>query len=316
MVHGLVSHNSEPNLQQIPREGLIKRLFGTRFGKRGCLYQADLSQIELRLLACACGDPRMVAAYVNGQDLHSLTASNIFRLPYEHFLEEYDIWLQKNGKNKEAKELKRKRKISKTANFLTGYGGGALGFQSSLATQGIYLPIEECETHLNNFFDTYPYLKVWISYYKRAIQEKGLAVSPTGRVRILDEVFSDDPQQSNKALRAGVNHAIQSWASDMMLGCLVAIEHLMREDNLESMLISTVHDSLVIDAVREEIPKVHEIVTGVLENIPEVLQVVFGEQFDTSTIICPLGGSYEVGPNYLDQKTIGDKPDWDQLLAV
>lgn len=305
-----------PNLQQIPRDGLIKTMYSSRFGRElGCLYQGDLSQIELRLIACVCGDPTMVKAYVDGVDLHSLTTHNVFKIPMEHFSEDYEMFLQKHGRAKEVKELKGKRKIGKTLNFLTGYGGGAFGFQSALALQGVYLEIEECEKFLASFFETYPYLRTHIGLYKSFVQTAGLAVSVTGRVRILEEVFSEDPQSANKALRAAYNHLVQASASDIMLACLVAIEAMMREAGLQSILVSTVHDSLVIDALRAELPQVHEIVNGVLQNIPEVLKIVLGPEFDLSWLLLPLAGDCCAGVDYLHEVKLPKhlNVDWDEF---
>jgi DNA polymerase I-like protein with 3'-5' exonuclease and polymerase domains/uracil-DNA glycosylase len=308
----------DPNLQQLPREGDVKSMFVSRWskmGRKGCLYQGDLSQIELRLLAAVCGDPSMVKAYFDEVDLHSLTTSRIFKIPYEHFSKDYMKFLQKNGKDKEAKDLDQQRQIGKITNFLTGYGGGSFGLQNTLAARAIYLPIEECEMIIESFFDAYPSLKKHIQKYKWFIQESGVAVSIFGRVRIFEEVFSEDKEAISKALRAGYNHLIQSTASDMMLMALVAIENLMREAGLESMLVSTVHDSLLIDALQEELPQVHEITDMVLNNFDKVLPTYFGDDYDTSWMIVPITGDCEVGLNYLDSKKIrGDKIDWDELL--
>ena len=81
------------------------------------------------------------------------------------------------------------------------------------------------------------------------------------------------------------------------------------------MLVSTVHDSLLIDAKRSELPKIHEICDPIINNIPEVLKLFFGESYDTSWIIAPVTGDFEVGVNYLDQRKVsGSNPDWDALL--
>ncbi len=318
LAHGFVNHNSNPNLQQLPRDGLIKKMYQSRFGLRGCIYQADLSQIELRLLAAACGDPTMVKAYVDGVDLHSLTTSHVFKLPYEHFSKEYLRWLQDNGRGNEVKGIEGSRKIGKTLNFLTGYGGGAYGFQSALALQGVYIELEECERHLAAFFETYPMLRTHIGLYKNFIQEHGLAVSITGRVRVLDEVRSEDPGLSNRALRAGYNHLIQSTASDMMLMSMLAIESMMRDAGLESILVSTVHDSLVIDAVRAELPQIHDIVDMVLNSMPQVLSELIGPEFDGSALqFVPLTGDASFGKTYYDEVKIGSgSVDWDRLFEL
>jgi len=203
-----------------------------------------------------------------------------------------------------------------TVNFLTGYGGGAFGLQTSLASQGIYMSLDECENILESFFDAYPSLRRYLSYYKNFILNNGVAVSILGRVRIFEEVFGDNEEAKAKALRAGCNHLIQSTASDMMLICLMVIEACMRNEGLESLLVSTVHDSLVIDAMRHELPAVHGIVDEVLNNIPSVMTAVFGSHYDTSWCIVPFAGDSEVGPNMLDAKKISTNPDWDALLAA
>ena len=305
----------DPNLQQLPNDSIVKRMFTSRFGERGCLYTADFSQIELRLLAAASGDGNMMEAYFKDLDLHSLTTARIFNLDYEQFSKENMKKLQEAGKSKEAKELDLKRKIGKTCNFLTGYGGGAFGLQTTLANSQVYLPLEECEDIIEKFFDSYPTLKMHLAYYKQFIKQKGVAVSIFGRVRIFDEVFGEDKEAESKALRAGANHLIQATASDMMLICLHVIEFLMRQAQLESILISTVHDSLLIDAVKTELPQIHEIVDSVLNNIPDVLKLVFGDDYDTSWCLVPFGGDSEVGLNYLDtQKIPKNDIDWERLL--
>jgi len=316
VAQGFINHNTNPNLQQIPREsGGIKRLYSSRFKERGCIFQSDLSQIELRLLAAACGDSAMVKAYVDDVDLHSQTTSLVFNIPYETFSDDHQIWLQKNGKADEVKKLAGKRKLGKILNFLTGYGGGALGFQSACALAGVYLQLDECEKLLENFFAAYPDLKTHIGHYKRFVQDNGCAVSITGRVRIFEEVFSDDKQRINKALRSGYNHLIQSTASDMMLFSLIAIERLMEDYQLESKLICTVHDSLVIDAITDELPQVHEICDSVFKNMPDVISTLV-PGFDTSWCIVPFDCDHEVGYNYMDAVKVPKRNvDWDDISA-
>lgn len=303
-----------PNLQQLPRDGDVKSMFVSRFGSRGCLYQGDLSQIELRLLAAGCGDHEMVRAYKENVDLHTLTTSRIFNVPYENFEKSYFEKLQKQGRDKEAKDLNEKRQVGKTVNFLTGYGGGAFGLQTTLAARGIYKELEECEVIIESFFSAYPALKKHLGLYKSFIMDHACAVSIFGRVRIFEEAWSNDKEAVSKAMRAGCNHLIQSTASDMMLIALTVIESLMADANLESMLVSTVHDSLIVDAVRAELPEVHDIVNYVLNNFHEVLPSVFGPDFDTSWMIVPFAGDSEVGHSYHAMQSVGENPDWDKLL--
>lgn len=305
----------DPNLQQLPRDGEVKSLYISRFGKRGCMYQGDLSQIELRLMAAACGDPTMIQAYFDETDLHTLTASRIFNTAYEQFSKDHMRWLQEHDRDKEAKELSQKRNIAKTVNFLTGYGGGAFGLQNVLAAKSIYIKIEDCEAIIESFFASYPALQRFLMHYKHFILEKHVAVSIFGRVRVFEEVLGDDQEAKAKALRAGCNHLIQSTASDMMLLALVAIEDMMKEADLESILISTVHDSLLIDCIQDELPQVHDIVTTVLNNFPVLLPTMLGEDFDTSWMLVPFTGDCEVGLDYLSAKAIPkENIDWHKLL--
>lgn len=315
---GLIHHNSgrDPNLQQLSSSTTIKRIYTSRFGDVGRLYGVDLSQIELRLIAAACGDESMVRAYREDIDLHSMSQSKIFNRPYEQCTKEYMIELQQAGHNDEAKKLDMERKISKTINFLTGYGGGAHGLQATLANSGIYFEIEKCEGFLDAFFESYPALREYLGYYKGFIAENGVAVSISGRVRVFEEVFSDNKQFANKALRAGCNHLIQATASDMMLICMGTIEGIMRAEGMQSMLISTVHDSALIDGPKDEIPTCHDISMSVLCNMPEVMKAWFGPDFDTSWMIVPFKGDAEVGKNYLESKKLSmSNNDWDEVLG-
>lgn len=313
-----------PNLQQLPKEGMkyesvdlqVKKMYRSRFGQRGCLYGADFSQIELRLLAACSGDASMVDAYFKNIDLHTLTTSRIFNLSYDNFSKDHMQWLEKNGRAKEAKELKLSRDIGKTVNFLTGYGGGGFGLQTVLANRQVYKQLDWCENLVKAFFESYPAVRDFLSFYKRFIKETEVAVSLFGRVRVFEEVSGGDKEAESKALRAGCNHLIQSTASDMMLVCLVVIEQMMRDARLDSMLISTVHDSLVIDAIREELPQVHEIVDLVLNNMPDVFKTYLGEDYDTSWMIVPFAGDSEVGHNYGEMRAVPTEGavDWDKLL--
>lgn len=306
----------EPNLQNQPSDALVKKMYTSRFGELGCMYAGDLSQIELRLLAAVCGDRAMVRAYLDELDLHTMTTAGIYGEKYETYTKENMEKLQQEGKGDRAKELDLQRRVGKTCNFLTGYGGGAFGLMTVLASSKVYKSLEECEEILEKFFRAYPGLKDYLGYYKKFIANNGVAVSLLGRVRVFEEVFGEDKEAKAKALRAGCNHLIQSTASDIMLICLIAIEDMMREYGLQSIMVSTVHDSLLIDALRSELDEVHEIVDYVLNNIPDVLKLYFGHDYDTSWILVPLTGDCEVGLNYLDMNKIpAEGPiDWDELL--
>lgn len=98
-----------------------------------------------------------------------------------------------------------------------------------------------------------------------------------------------------------------------MLIALIVIEELMRQQNLESIMVSTVHDSLVIDAIQDELPVIHEIVLSVLNNFPEVLKGFLGDDYDTSWMLVPFTGDSEVGKDYLSMYKLETSPDWDKI---
>ena len=185
-----------------------------------------------------------------------------------------------------------------------------------LAAKSIYLAQEECENIIQLFFDSYPALRSLLSFYKYFIEDNRAAVSIFGRVRPFIEAVSSDSEYKSKALRAGCNHLIQSTASDMMLVALMAIETRMREEDLESILISTVHDSLLIDGVKEERDIIHEICAEVMNNFDIILPLILGEGFDTSWMTVPFTGDFEAGKNYLNMRKVPlIDPDWDEILA-
>jgi len=100
-----------------------------------------------------------------------------------------------------------------------------------------------------------------------------------------------------------------------MLIALMAIEDLMRQEGLESQLVTTVHDSLAIDTVRDELPAVHNIAYPVLNNFEAVMRGMFGDDYDMSWLTVPIVGDCDVGPSYYDLRKIPESNiDWDKLL--
>lgn len=208
-----------------------------------------------------------------------------------------------------------------TVNFLVSYGGGGFGLQTTLAEEGVYRTLEECEGWVEAMFDTYPSLRRYVSMYKRFVLRHGCAVSLLGRVRPLEDAYSDDYGRHNKALRAGFNHLIQATASDMMMICMSLIDQMSKDRCLESMLVSTVYDSLVFDVRRQELPALHDIVALVLDNIPEVVPLVLGEDACDFRWLhtVPFEWDAEVGPNYGSLAKVGAgtgaEIDWMKLLG-
>ena len=294
VAHGLVHHNSsrDPNLQNIPNKGggLIKRAYVSRFGEDGVLLQADFSQVELRIAGCYYNEPTMVQAYLDEQDLHTLTGQAIY--------------VQSTSGKKPADYLKLDKKTqkgwrtrAKRTNFGIIYGIGPPGLQSTLKKDGVFVTMDECKALVSAFFKARPGLKRGIERTQGRVAKSGYLESFTGRRRRVPEVFCADEQLVARALRQSINFPIQSGASDCTLMSLVLIRREMKRRGLKSQIILTVHDSIVFDCVVDEFLEVAQLAKEIMENLPKLSeQVLPGVKWDWLTV--PLVADFEVGPNW------------------
>ncbi|OPZ66029.1 MAG: DNA polymerase I, thermostable [Firmicutes bacterium ADurb.Bin506] len=233
VAQGFVNHNTrDPNLQSTPNKGasVIKRMFVSRFGDDGCVVQFDYSQIELRILAAVSGDPKMIAAYENGEDLHTVAACMIFSTTVE----------QHKALPKD--EQKRRRTVAKRINFGIAYGIGAPGIQHSLQSDGVQVTVEEAKKFLDTFYSKFPRVGKWIEKIEASTEDDFFSRSLFGRRRRLEQVRSFDKDTKSRAKRQAVNHVIQSTAADFTWTSLILMDQeiALRSGRKPSMIMPTI----------------------------------------------------------------------------
>lgn len=216
---------NNPNLQQIPTDSGFRSCFIASKGYK--LITADYSQIELRIMAEVSEDPAFLKAFTQDLDLHSLTASQMFRIP-----------LAKVGKDK--------RFQAKSINFGLMYGRGAL----SLSTQ-IGLSVEESRKLLDVYFSSYKKVKRWLDNVGRMAVRDGGVRTLGGRRRMftIPERSSPDYERLISSVeRQGKNMPIQGTSADITKYALAYIYRELKDKNLDAGLIHTVHDEIVVEA--------------------------------------------------------------------
>ena len=220
---------NNPNLQQIPADSGFRSCFIASPNYK--LITADYSQIELRIMAEVSGDPAFLKAFQEDVDLHTLTASQMFRIPIE-------------------KVNKDKRFQAKSINFGLMYGRGS----ASLANQ-IGLSVEESKELLDVYFSKYKKVKFWLDEVGRQAIKQGYVRTLGGRKRMFnlpDKADMDYQKLIGAVERQGKNMPIQGTSADITKFALVYIYNKIREDGLDAYLVHTVHDEIVVEA-REEI---------------------------------------------------------------
>lgn len=256
--------STAPNLQNIPvREALGREIRRAFIPDEGCLFlSADYSQIELRLMADFSHDPIMVDAFLQGEDVHAITAAKIFH---------------KDVKDVTADE----RRAAKTANFGILYGISAFGLSSRLG-----IPRAEAKDLIDNYYNTFPTVRKFQSDAVEHARENGYVETRMGRRRMLPDINSKNPTVRGYAERNAVNAPLQGTAADVIKKAMIAIYGDMKQKKMKSRMIMQVHDELNFNVVPEELPKLQELVTRRME--------------ESYRGLVPLTASSGVASNWLD----------------
>ena len=235
--------SSEPNLQNIPiRTKLGSRLRQFFIAGPGCkLVDADYSQIELRILAHISGDETMKNAFLTGQDIHRSTAAKIYGLPLEMVTPQL-------------------RSSAKAVNFGIVYGIGAF----SLA-RDIGVTVKEADDFIKNYLATFPGVKEYMDSTIAAGREKGYVTTLFGRRRALPELASKNFNLRSLGERMAMNTPIQGTAADVIKLAMVRVWRRLRDEKMESRLILTVHDELIVEAPEAEAAKAAAILQEEME---------------------------------------------------
>ncbi|WP_081661786.1 DNA polymerase [Gillisia sp. JM1] len=221
--------SSKPNLQNIPSQTIGKQLRACFKTPKGySLIGADYSNIELRVTAHLSQDKKMLNAYRTDVDLHTLTTSKIFNIPYEEVTKE-------------------KRGVGKTVNFGLLYGMSAFGLSEKLSREGTGYTIEECTQFINDFFELYEGVKKFSDDLIYRATTKGYAETMIGRRRPLPELQSNDTSEREAGKRKALNTPIQGTAADILKIAMVSIYNRLKKEGLKSKMLLQVHDELLFE---------------------------------------------------------------------
>ncbi len=229
--------STEPNLQNIPVRMELGRLIRKAFvPDPGCVFlDADYSQIELRVLAHMSGDEKLIQAYREAQDIHRLTASQVFHVPFD-----------------EVTPLMRRN--AKAVNFGIVYGISSFGLSQDLS-----ISRKEAADYIEKYFQTYPKIKAFLDGLVKDAKEKGYAVTLFGRRRPVPELSSGNFMTRQFGERVAMNSPIQGTAADIIKIAMNRVYRRLREENLSSRLVLQVHDELLIETREEEAEQVSRI---------------------------------------------------------
>lgn len=236
---------TDPNLQNIPIRTEIgrqlRKIFVAPAGSK--LIDADYSQIELRILAHISGDKNMIEAFNNNQDIHAITASQVFDVPLEEV-------------------TKQMRSEAKAVNFGIVYGISDFGLGANIG-----ISRKKAKIYIEKYFEKYPGIKKFMTDTVETCKEKGFVETLWGRRRYVPEINSNNYNVRQFGERVAMNAPIQGTAADVIKIAMIHIQKALEENNMKSKLILQVHDELVIEAPDEEVEKAKGILVNEMENV-------------------------------------------------
>ena len=240
--------STEPNLQNIPMRTELGRLIRKVFvPKDGYVFtDADYSQIELRILAHMSEDQGLISAYHEGDDIHAITASKVFHVPFE-----------------EVTPLQRRN--AKAVNFGIVYGISSFGLSQDLS-----ISVGEAKEYMEKYFETYPKVR---EYQDKAISDaktRGYSTTMFGRRRPIPELKSGNYNLKQFGERVAMNAPIQGTAADIMKIAMINVFFRLKREKLKSRLILQIHDELVIETATDETEAVSGILTEEMEKAVEL----------------------------------------------
>lgn len=229
--------STEPNLQNIPVRMELGRLIRKVFlPADGCVFiDADYSQIELRVLAHMSGDEKLIAAYRQAEDIHRITASEVFHVPFD-----------------EVTPLQRRN--AKAVNFGIVYGISSFGLSQDLS-----ISRKEAQQYIEKYFETYPGIKGFLDGCVEQAKEQGYSVTMFGRRRPVPELKSSNFMQRSFGERVAMNAPIQGTAADIIKIAMIRVNERLKREQLRARLLLQVHDELLIEAPLEEVDQVQRI---------------------------------------------------------
>ncbi|MCM1023420.1 MAG: DNA polymerase I [Prevotella sp.] len=222
--------SAEPNVQNIPvRTELgrnMRKFFVAEEGK--VLLDADYSQIELRILAHMSGDKNMQEGFLNGMDIHTATAAQVFDMPADMVTSEM-------------------RRAAKAVNFGIVYGIGAFSLSKDIG-----VTVAEADRYIKNYFAKYPNIHSFMDGTVADAQESGYAVTMFGRRRPIPELKNSNKNVQAFGKRAAMNAPVQGTAADIIKIAMIKVYRRLKAENLDARLILQVHDELIIEVSEKD----------------------------------------------------------------
>ena len=240
--------STEPNLQNIPVRMELGRLIRKVFvPKPGCVFvDADYSQIELRVLAHLSRDERLIQAYRDAEDIHRITASQVFHIPFD-----------------EVTPLQRRN--AKAVNFGIVYGISSFGLSQDLS-----ISRKEASEYIEKYFETYPGIKSFLDGLVENAKKNGYVTTLYGRRRPMPELKSSNFMQRSFGERVAMNAPIQGTAADIIKIAMIHVSERLKKEQLKSRLILQVHDELLIEAEESELEQVKTILREEMQGAAEL----------------------------------------------
>jgi len=238
--------SSNPNLQNIPiRTELGREIRAAFVPQRGWkLIVADYSQIELRLLAHMSRDAVLLDAFLNGEDIHTRTAAEVFGVPPLMVTAEH-------------------RRNAKAVNFGIVYGQTPFGLSQSLGIER-----KEAELYIRAYFERYSGVRRWLDLTIADVRRTGVSVNLFGRRRPIPDMNSRNPNARNFAERTAVNTPLQGAAADLIKLAMIRIDEKLR--GMQAKMLLQVHDELVLEAPPEEVEEVSALVKSAMEGVKKL----------------------------------------------
>ena len=239
--------SSNPNLQNIPVRTEQGREFRKAFvpddPAASVMMSADYSQIELRVMAHLSGDEHLCAAFREGRDVHSATASKIFGVPVEDVTPD-------------------QRRMAKTANFGIMYGISSFGLAQRLKTSR-----SEAKSLIDGYFASFPAVRSFIDETLRRARESKYTETLFGRRRYIPDIDSHNANVRAFAERNAVNAPIQGTAADIIKIAMIRVAACLEEEALKARMVLQIHDELLLEVPNGEIERVREILVREMENV-------------------------------------------------